>query len=110
VSRDPYPTEDELTKVRVWPISSHADCVGLLEYVRGLWWATDWGWTESYGTEDYVRKYQISTGGWSGNEDLISALMDNQMFWALAWESTRRGGHYVFEIEREAPPPAEEER
>lgn len=39
----------------------------------------------------------FSTGGWSGAEDLIAALMTK--FWIahihLQW---RRGGHYIFEV------------
>ena len=47
------------------------------------------------------RTWHVSTGGWSGHEDVISALRDNLMFWMLSWVSSTRGGHYVFET-REA--------
>ena len=38
----------------------------------------------------------ISTGGWSGNEDLIGAMQNNAMLWIMTWVSSRRGGHYTF--------------
>ena len=40
---------------------------------------------------------ELHTGGWSGNEDIIDKLSDT-LFWMICWESTRRGGHYYFEI------------
>jgi hypothetical protein len=84
-----YPDEVELETIRKWPWK---DCVGLLEYVKERWWEPDWGWTEDNGIID------VSTGGWSGNEDLIGAMQDNTMFWMLCWESSRRGGHYEFTL------------
>lgn len=98
MATDPYPTEDELKRVREWPGSF----VTLLEFVRSLWWNPEWGW-EQRGT-----KYYISTGGWSGNEDLIDALRDHKWFWMFCWVSSRRGGHYRFKIHGspvEAPQP-----
>jgi len=47
---------------------------------------------------------KIATGGWSGNEEMISALQDNAVFWALYWESSHRGGLFQFKI----IPPAKE--
>jgi hypothetical protein len=43
----------------------------------------------------------ISTGGWSGNEDIIQELLSNQMVKMLTYTSWRRGGHYEFEINPE---------
>jgi len=38
----------------------------------------------------------VSTGGWSGNEELIGAMRMNFILWSQWWWSSRRGGHYVF--------------
>lgn len=96
---DGYPTEDELAKVKDWPIKSHADCAALLAFVRENWWAADWGWTEAESVETKEHEYYASTGGWSGNESMIDAMHSNSMFWMLAWKSSRRGGHYEFALD-----------
>lgn len=82
-----YPNTIELEIVRRWPPD---DLHGMMGYVYNLWHMAEWGWKKS-GDE-----YSISTGGWSGNEDLIGAMMDNEVWWAQFLASERRGGHYVF--------------
>lgn len=90
---DGYPSEGDLARIRAWP---HSDMRGLLAFVHSLWCWPDWGWDES---EDEGRTlYTISTGGWSGNEDLIEALESNHPFWMMCWLSSRRGGHYEFRL------------
>lgn len=83
-----YPTEDTLTRIREWP---HTDFRGLLEFVRG-----EWTYPERF--EGDGARYEVSTGGWSGNEDLIGAMQRNVLFWAMCWEASRRGGWFAFEI------------
>lgn len=85
---DSYPEESELEKIASWPDS---DLRGLMDYVHDRWKYADVGfWTEENG------RYEISTGGWSGNESLIEALQEHPIFWDWWWYSSRRGGHYVF--------------
>jgi hypothetical protein len=93
---DGYPTEEELEKIRQWP--HERQWVGLMEFVESIWWNPEWGWTKEGTT------YRISTGGWSGNEDLIGALKANTMFWLCCWQSSRRGGHYEFVVRGVKPP------
>ncbi len=47
--------------------------------------------------EHSVYELRIATGGWSGTEDLLSAVMSNVAL-AYYWQSTHRGGLYVFQI------------
>jgi hypothetical protein len=97
---DDYPTAEELARVREWPWQ---DSPRLFEFIKGIWYMPDWGWREEE-TKDITgqpaRGFKISTAGWSGNESLIEALEANHMAWALTWVSSRRGGHYEFEIPR----------
>lgn len=94
---DGYPDEDELRTILDW--KAEAGYRGLMARVRSLWAYADWGWSEeAHGPSPPTFVYSISTGGWSGNESLIEALEHNVMFWALCWQSSRRGGHYEFHV------------
>ena len=87
---DGYPDDDELEQIEKW---DHHDFAGLGVFVHERWKYRDCGyWTQE------GRKLNISTGGWSGNESLMSALEANTMFWAVCWQSSKRGGHYEFEL------------
>jgi len=96
---DGYPDDLELQRIREWSVE---DFTGLMEFVRALWKWNDWGWSLK------GNKYDISTGGWSGNESLISALEGNMMFWMMCWHQSRRGGHYIFILPEATPGPAGE--
>jgi hypothetical protein len=97
LDEDGYPTEDALEEIRNW---DPMDPFGLMDYVYDLWWAADWGWEETVDRDRPENHYfHISTGGWSGNEDIISAMEHNFIFWVQAFRMLRAGGHYVFRIE-----------
>lgn len=85
---DGYPEEEELDKIRTWTGKPHE----LFDFIRSIWWANEWGFHQD------GNKYSLSTGGWSGNESIIAAMRENQIFWLMYWESSRRGGHYTFEV------------
>ena len=89
LDEDGYPTDELLERVRKWPYDQGFE--GLLELVQA-----NWNW-DNYFQKD-GNKYVLCTGGWSGNEDLIGALMENHLFWACCWESSQRGGRYEFEV------------
>ena len=86
---DSYPTDAMLKAIEAWP--PVAGFAGLLAAIQPYWRYPDY-W------EQEGRNYSISTGGWSGNEDIIGALQANHMFWACCWYSSRRGGHYEFRL------------
>ena len=88
-----YPTEKELKIIENWDF--RAGWKKLFEFIEGIWWAADWGWTQR---GKRVIKYDISTGGWSGNADIIWSMKTNFMFWSMCWISHRRGGHFRFEV------------
>lgn len=97
---DGYPTEATLERIREW---SALDCMGLLEFAKALLrsncYSTVLAGTDHYG--DPVLR--VSTGGWSGNEQVIYAMQDNVTWWAMHWYSSRRGGHHEFLIREKKP-------
>lgn len=87
-----YPTEETLEKITLW---SHKDGFeNLLHFISKLWRYPPYIRQEG-------KKWYISTGGWSGNEDIIRALQDNRLFWSLCWYQSKRGGHHIFEVKNE---------
>lgn len=97
MDKDGYPTEETLDLIRNW---TYTDFNGLMDFVISLW-------LYPYCVEDIkvfnvfdneVREINISTGGWSGHEEIIGELKANAMFWLCCWEESKRGGHYRFHI------------
>lgn len=83
-----YPEDEVLTKVKNWHGWNDESFHSFMAYLKDI---ADW-----YVFEQKGEAYFISTGGWSGNEDVIYAMMDNHMFWGMFWNQSRRGGHYIF--------------
>lgn len=87
--------DDDLAKITEWPVGTKQDCIDLLEFVISLW-----TFPESCVDRPDDSSFHLSTGGWSDNEVLIVALMENSMFWIMCWDQSRRGGHYQFSVDR----------
>lgn len=99
---DGYPTEETLDAIRHW---EWRDWRGLVEYVNRAW--NHKGFELGPVPEDFVYDWdrgktlaRISTWGWSGNEDIIGALEESDI-WTLFWHSSMRGGHYEFVFPKE---------
>lgn len=92
-----YPTDEQLTQVQTW----EGTLGEWFTFVQTMWWAPEWGWREERGVDEIaetpVTRYRISTGGWSGNEDIIDAMQES-LGWSFTWVQSRRGGHYIFEV------------
>jgi hypothetical protein len=99
-----YPTDDELAGIsRFNEAFTTAELRDLFAYLRSLWWMPEWGWHEKSGDEPGVTRYEISTGGWSGNEEILTTFeRECPIPYFATWESSRRGGHFVFEIREPA--------
>ena len=57
-------------------------------------------WNQDYGTfdikgENGIITLELTTGGWSENEEIIDILA-NKVFWFLWWQESKRGGYYKF--------------
>lgn len=88
---DCYPTDETLETIKNFEVNGDEDCEKLLQMASKVWLYP------GYFTKDESTKcWFVSTGGWSGNEDVIRALVKNHVFWALYWKQTRAGGHYIF--------------
>ena len=87
-----YPSEETLKKIAEYSFTEFTpdNFHEFMKLVESEWEFADWGW------EVEGNVYHISTGGWSGNEDLIGAMKENIMFWLMYWQQSRRGGHYIF--------------
>jgi hypothetical protein len=102
MDEDGYPNDEAVEALETVEVRSFADCEYVLDTLQSVW-----RWP-SYFTKGRMRlsrrRWHVSTGGWSGHESLLFALERNWWFWMLAYESHRRGGHYVFETKRDYDP------
>jgi hypothetical protein len=85
-----YPSEQALKIIKEWDIVKDG-LKALFDFIQGEW--SEYGWQRRTRTRLY-----LSTGGWSGNEDIITVMKCNHLFWSISWIQSRRGGHYVFEV------------
>ena len=78
------PTGEDLEKLRSW---DPQDFEGLSTFLK-----------ENWGYRDYIYSdaitLKISTGGWSGHEEAISAI--NPIWKYFHWQRSERGGHHLF--------------
>ena len=100
---DGYPTEATLSSIAKAEPQADENChewaLRLLRDVFAIWWGGEDMWLKHKFGEPGIVTLSVSTGGWSGNEDLIRALQENFYFWQTAWRCSERGGHYEFEFQ-----------
>jgi hypothetical protein len=90
-----YPTEETLEKIQSFDPQKD-DVYEFVEYLCENWVnGYPPKWNKKRGT------LQLSTGGWSGCESVITALKIGASasipwFWTLYWYQSRAGGHYWF--------------
>jgi len=85
-----YPTEADLLAIESWKFNRAKSYRNLAQFVCAIW-----HWPER--ARLYGSWLQLHTGGWSGNEEIVSALKTT-MFWMLCWQKSERGGHYYFRL------------
>jgi hypothetical protein len=100
LDEDGYPTQASLDIIKLW---HWTDAKGWFKFIESLWHLKSFGWAEGEAPHDFVKDeivylYEISTAGWSGNEEIIRAMQENDFMWELNWVQSRRGGHYIFEL------------
>ncbi len=95
---DGYPTEETLQFIKKYQDIHNLRF--LAEFIVKAWYWPDYAkWDDK--SEVFPSTLELHTGGWSGNEILISALQESEsLFWTFYWQKSERGGHYYFEIPR----------
>ncbi len=84
-----YPTEEELNNLKLYCAALNIEAIRM--HLSCIWWIPDWGL--NIDGEDW----ELHTGGWSGNEEIIGA-MKGTIFWSICWTKSTRGGHHYFNI------------
>lgn len=91
-----YPTEGDLKAIRTWELKEREDYIALAKFVCNIWhWPNFATLTWKAKKVDVLR---LVTGGWSGNEDIVGALQENQLFGMVCWKKSERGGVHIYEI------------
>ena len=95
---DGYPTNLTLEIIKDWPYGH--GYIDLMSYVGHAWKWEDFVWCNAIKDQlgNDVWEYTLITGGWSGNESIISALERNHLFYHLCWRESHRGGKHVYEV------------
>jgi len=98
-----YPTVDALERIESWPAD---DVNGALTFAAELWHYPDFGVSYELSPEERAvvhadegeRYLRLATGGWSGNEEIVSALRSNIWVMAHCWRLSARGGLHIFQF------------
>ena len=83
-----HPTEGTLKQIELW---CGNDFVGLMYFIEKSWMKP--GLLAQAGTS-----LTFATGLILENERIIGALKRNKDFWRSCWESSHKGGRYVFDL------------
>jgi hypothetical protein len=94
-----YPTDDYLTFIKDYTYET----MPVMQFVNLLsegWYFGDWGF-ELHRKYKGKRKLELHTGGWSGNEEIIEAILSNVYLtqFQMRYVEWHTGGHYYFEIQ-----------
>jgi hypothetical protein len=91
-----YPTQETLDYIRNWEVPIGEEKDWLLFCIEAM--NPDYS---SYVERDGI--YLISTGGWSGNEDVFRAMISNPTgVWGRSFLCHLEGGHFVLTVSLKA--------
>ena len=97
IDSDGYPTDGYLDWIKNYDTMKESGFDLLMDVVCHWWMEYGVKVQRLYRGE---RKVYLSTGGWSGNEDIMGALRGNTLFWMQFYFSHQTGGHYVFRFKK----------
>lgn len=97
-----YPEESELDLIKNW---DYKEVFSLLDFVQERWTYSDCfrkKWTKHRYSGSQLLQVEMITGGWSGNESLVNALLENTMIRHFCYVEWKTGGYHKFEIKPES--------
>lgn len=96
-----YPSQSDLERVKKWS-EKDGDHFALVLFLDEIW-NKDYGAVEIKDIEnemgEKMKEVRFITGGWSGNESILSAVIGT-WFHHVCWESSHRGGMMIFHVPR----------
>lgn len=99
-----YPTAEWLQFIKEYAPDESLPLIRFIDMVLiDRWWMPDWGF-KLHRAYRGVRKLELHTGGWSGNEETIEAILSNMHLthFSMRYVKWTTGGHYYFEIKTTA--------
>lgn len=101
IDDDGYPSEDRLQQIREGDGAKNG-ATWLVEIFPRLAASLPYAYCSVEDGTDFLEepetRIKFSTGGWSGCEDFIEAVLGNITIAALYYHSWERGGHYEFRV------------
>lgn len=96
-----YPSEASISYIRQFTMKGMDSVHEWFYFIESLWKYRDYGFRRDkvYTSSGPMTKITLVTGGWSGNEELISAMQKNYLLWGLTWQSSHKGGVHEFLVE-----------
>lgn len=100
---DGYPTEESLNHIAKFDILNGRAFLSFSERCFSKYYGS---WKElkdsPYSNPEIncgkpFQALRIATGGWSGNESVVSAMESNPI-WGLLWKASFSGGLYILEL------------
>jgi hypothetical protein len=70
------------------------ECIDIIKRRWNTYFGTIDIWENQKTAETII---ELTTGGYSENEELVNELSDT-FFWSLYWEESKRGGYYKLHI------------
>jgi len=95
-----YPTEEWLQFIRSYQPDESLPLIKFVSEILPKGWCTgEWGFVLRRKYKG-IRKLELHTGGWGGNELVISAIKSNKHLthFKMRLVMWKAGGHYYFEL------------
>lgn len=85
-----YPTHFTLNRISGW---AQDDYLALMAFIESIWCEAG-KLAKTRGNNECI--YDLDTGNWTGNKDIVAALRENWLFWSTCWLTSHRDGWHRF--------------